>query len=464
MERDITRQLSKALQGALVPNKLNAQLFVTLADGQPVWMGSRPEEFVRDAYSYNPDVFAVISLISRSVSAVPWVVHEVKNQKAYRKYMRMPSEAKQHNLARVMIAKEQAMVEVESGNPLWDLLERPNPYMGRSEFFEAMVGFKLITGNSYVHGVKIDTGVNAGKYGELWVMPAHLMEIIASKDPEHIIRSYRLNWYRGTDGIDIPADEVMHLKYFNPNYEVPGQHLYGMSPLQAARRVVTRSNEAYTANAKMLKNMAPPGILMLNDDGVDFTDTQASDLEKQWTRKLGSDKAGKIMVTAAKFDYKQLGLSPVDLNILESQKMDLRDICNVYGVSSELLNDPDNKTNSNKKESRSALYYERVIPELDTIRDELNRWLVAPYSKMDGKQYHIDYDLSAIPALQEDMEKVTKQLLDAWWLTPNEKRTAQGYDTLDTFDVPFIPSNLIPYDGAVDLEQLAKRIGDDYRT
>jgi HK97 family phage portal protein len=203
---------------------------------------------------------------------------------------------------------------------------------------------------------------------------------------------------------------------------------------------------------------------MLNDDGVEFTDTQASDLEKQWTRKLGSEKAGKIMVTAAKFDYKQLGLSPVDLNILESQKMDLRDICNVYGVSSELLNDPDNKTNSNKKESRSALYYERVIPELDSIRDELNRWLVAPYSKQDGKQYHIDYDLSAIPALQEDMEKVTKQLLDAWWITPNEKRTAQGYDTLDTFDVPFIPANLIPYDGPVDLEQLAKRIGDDYRT
>jgi HK97 family phage portal protein len=196
---------------------------------------------------------------------------------------------------------------------------------------------------------------------------------------------------------------------------------------------------------------------------VEFTDTQASDLEKQWNRKLGSEKAGKIMVTAAKFDYKQLGLSPVDLNILESQKMDLRDICNVYGVSSELLNDPDNKTNSNKKESRSALYYERVIPELDSIRDELNRWLVAPYSKQDGKQYHIDYDLSAIPALQEDMEKVTKQLLDAWWLTPNEKRVAQGYDTLDTLDVPFIPANLIPYDGAVDLEQLAKRIGDDYR-
>jgi hypothetical protein len=61
------------------------------------------------------------------------------------------------------------------------------------------------------------------------------------------------------------------------------------------------------------------------------------------------------------------------------------------------------------------------------------------------------------------MEKVTKQLLDAWWLTPNEKRVAQGYDTLDTLDVPFIPANLIPYDGAVDLEQIAKRIGDDYR-
>jgi HK97 family phage portal protein len=461
-KRSLGIELGKALQGALAPNNLNRSLYVTLANGQPIWLGSNPEAFVRDAYLYNPDVYSVVSLISKSVSAVPWVLHEVKDRRSYAKYMRMPSEAKRHDLGKVMYRKEMAMEEIED-HPIVDLLNRPNPYMGRAEFFEAMVGYKLITGNSYTHGVRISAGRDAGKFGELWVMPAQLTEIIASKDAEYIIRGYKLNWYAGTEAYELKAEDVMHLKYFNPDYSSAGSHLYGLSPLQSARRVVTRSNEAYTANAKMLKNMSPPGILMLDDDNVEqFTETQASQLEKQWAQKIGSERAGKVMVTGAKMKWQALGLSPVDLNILESQKMDLRDICNVYGVSSELLNDPENKTNSNKKESRMALYYETVIPELDLIRDELNRWLVKEWN-VDGKMYHLDYDVASIPALQADIEKQTRQLADAWWIKGNEKRVAQGYDTDPAMDQYFVPSNLVPLTGELDLEEVVKRLGiDDY--
>jgi phage portal protein BeeE len=139
------------------------------------------------------------------------------------------------------------------------------------------------------------------------------------------------------------------------------------------------------------------------------------------------------------------------MNIIESQKMDLRDICNVYQVSSELLNDPDNKTNSNKVESRKALYYEAVIPDLDALRDDLNRWLTPSYNT-DGVEYYIDYDLSAIPALQEDMKKVVEQMGAAWWTTGNEKRRVMGYDTDPEMDKFFIPSGLVPLDTDVNFD------------
>lgn len=459
---DLSRDLGAALSKALRPNPLNRALYMTLGSGVPTWMGANPEAFVRDAYAYNPDVFSVVTTIARAAAAVPWVVHEVKDKKAYAKYMRLPSEAKRHQLARVLSAKEVALEEVEN-HPLADLLARPNPYQGRAEFFEALIGYKLITGNSYVHGVRISNGPNAGKFGELWVMPAQLVEIIASGSVEHVIGAYRLNWFAATGSYDIPAEDVLHVKYFNPQYDYPGQNLYGMSPLQAARRVVTRSNEAYTANAQLLKNMSPPGILSLDDPDVEFTPEQASQLEAQWAQKVGSQRAGKVMVTAAKMQWTALGLSPVDLNIIESQKMDLRDICNVYGVSSELFNDPDNKTNANKAESRKALYYERVIPEIDSIRDELNRWLVAPYNR-DGKIYHIDYDITSIPALQEDMEKLANNLDRSWWLTGNEKRVAQGYDTRPEMEGFFLPTAVTPYTGELDIDNALKRLGaQDYR-
>lgn len=110
-----------------------------------------------------------------------------------------------------------------------------------------------------------------------------------------------------------------------------------------------------------------------------------------------------------------------------------------------------------------ALYYETVIPELDLIKGELNRWLVPAFEK-DGKQYHLDYDIASIPALQADLEKQTAQLEKAWWLTGNERRIAQGYDTRTELDTVFIPSGLIPWDGGVDLNEVAKGLGlNDYK-
>jgi HK97 family phage portal protein len=425
-----------------VANRLNRALFVGVGDGQPLFVPDDPNQYVKDAYQYNPDVYSVVSLIARSAAAVPWLVYEVRDKKNFARYKRMPSEAKRYSLDRVMLTKAKALEEVGMDNDLGRLLDRPNPYQGGHEFRENLFGFKLITGNGYIHGVRQDIGRRNGQIVEMWVMPSQLTEIVASSDPEHIIRGYRLNWYGVAEALEIPQSDVLHTKYFNPNYDVAGSHLYGQSPLMAARRVVTRSNEAYTANAKMLKNMGPPGVLMFDDPNVSFNPEQASQLEKQYTEKTGSERAGKIMVTAAKFGYIQVGLNAVDLNIIESQKMDLRDICNVYGISSELLNDPDNKTNSNKEESRKALYYERIIPELDSFRDELNRWLVPTY----GGNFYIDYDLSAIPALQDDMEKVVNQLDKTWWITGNERRAVQGYDADPMLDRYFIPSNLIPLD------------------
>src|SRR5699024_653100 len=130
--------------------------------------------------------------------------------------------------------------------------------------------------------------------------------------------------------------------------------------IQAARGIVTQSNDTYKANSRALQNMGAEGMLS-NEDETDLTDQQISQLQKDLkARGAGPENFKKILVNTAKWRWVRFGISPVDLNIIESMKMSLRDLCNVYGISSELLNDPDNKTNSNKKESRRALYYERV--------------------------------------------------------------------------------------------------------
>lgn len=84
-----------------------------------------------------------------------------------------------------------------------------------------------------------------------------------------------------------------------------------------------------------------------------------------------------------------------------------------------------------------------VIPELDKIKDELNRWLAPKF----GDKLVIEFDYTAIPEMQEETEKVVDQLSKAWWITPNEKREVMNYgvdeENLQLNDY-FIPSNLVP--------------------
>jgi len=92
--------------------------------------------------------------------------------------------------------------------------------------------------------------------------------------------------------------------------------------------------------------------------------------------------------------------------------------------------------------ARKMLYTNSVIPELYKVRDELNRWLAPNF----GDKLFIDFDISVIPELQEETEKVVSQMTQAWWLTPNEKRMAMSYgkdEENPAMDDYYVPANTI---------------------
>jgi len=301
-----------------------------------------------------------------------------------------------------------------------------------------------------VHGVILENGVNAGLINELYAMPSQYMRVRATAKGENVVSGYSLEI--GSRRTDFEPEEVLHMKYWSPDYEGTGSHLYGLSPLHAGARVVRQSNDAYTAQTALLQNSGAMGILAVDPDSM--TEEQASQLENQYYRKYGGPhKRGRIVITGAKMDWKQIGMSAVDMNILESQKYSLRDLCNIYQINSALLNDPDNKVYNNVKEARKALYYEKVLPELDTFRDELNRWLTARYNEKTGGNFYIDYDLESVPALQADMKLVMEQVKDAWWITGNEKREAMGYDHDPVMDQFFVPAGLLPLGATEETEK-----------
>lgn len=468
---ELRKGLSKALQMAVkaAPNKnyLNEQIFRHFASNAPIFLSDNPDSYIKNAFEFNADVYSVTTNILRACSSVPFVVHEIKDEQKARKYIRLKStnrnSANPSAMNKAMQLKEQAFEEAPDSD-LAKLLERPNPLQAFPEFLENMLGFKLITGNTYVHGVELTDK----RFSEMWVMPAQYTRIVADEGTEGLIKAYILELFGYQE--QIPAESVMHLKYWNPNYSVSGSHLYGMSPLKSLRSVIRNSNDGQTSLSRAFKNMGAEGMVFVDDPDVDqLTQEQTDALQRDLKRRgAGPDNYKSWLVTATKMGFVPFGMSPVDLEILASIGESRRAICNAYGYPSQLLNDSAASTFSNMEEARKILYLDLVIPELERVFSELNRWLVPRFNEASGKRYHIDYDVSGIEALSANMVEKSEWLDRAWWLTPNEKRQEMDFESSENplFDESWVEFSKAPISmmgGSGDLtEEQIKLLKSEY--
>ncbi len=80
----------------------------------------------------------------------------------------------------------------------------------------------------------------------------------------------------------------------------------------------------------------------------------------------------------------------------------LRKFCNVYGMSSQLFNDPAKKTFNNLGEAKKSLYTESAIPLAQLFVDSWNEHLTPIFNEVEGREYMIKLDTSKIEVLQKD--------------------------------------------------------------
>jgi HK97 family phage portal protein len=246
--------------------------------------------------------------------------------------------------------------------------------------------------------------------------------------------------------------EILHDKFYNPQWNVTGNQLYGQSPLRAAARTLTRSNEAKTASVAAFQNGGPAGVLFMNDDRFDPTNgtQQAQALKTAISQKGGSSNFNSIAVSGYKVDWKAIGLSPVELNIIESEKWDMKALCNIYGVPSQLLNDADNKTYNNQLEGEKALTLRCAIPLLDALTENLNRKLHSDWGYK-GSNLYVGYDMKVYQELEANKSEQATWLDKAWWIAPAQKMEIMGikvpdYIPSEEMEKLYVPSGLQPVD------------------
>lgn len=367
--------------------------------GRAVWTPRRFDRLAEEGYRKNVIGFRAINQVTRATASVNW-----------RQFRRVRGR-------RVAL----------DAHPLLALLGRPNPLMARSEFFEAVAGFLLIAGNSFIEAVPAD-----GPPRELWPLRPDRMRVIAGKTglPRgfvYTVGGVERRW--DADPVS-GRSPILHLRSFNPLDD-----WYGMSPIEAAATAIDQRNESDKWNMALLQNGARPSGALVFDPksgaGANLSDEQFERLKREVSEQYsGARNAGRPMLLEGGLTWREMSLSPKDMDFLKARDAAARDIAQAFGVPPQLLGIPGDNTYSNYREARLALWEETVIPLLRHVRDELNAWL-APLFDDD---LELDVDLDDVPALALRRESLWTRLQAADFLSVNEKRQAAGFGPIEAGD------------------------------
>lgn len=331
---------------------------------QAVWSDWTVSKAVAEGYKATSWVYRAVSIIATNASSVPWVVFGKDNQAIWE-------------------------------HPISKLLDKPNPFFTRQQLIELIVDWLALAGNGYL---KIVTG-SRGDPQELWPVSPDRIAPRPSSDPAKFIDGYEVLDSKGVRRLssEYTPENTAHFKLMNP-----ANPYAGISPLMAAARAADLDNAQQEWNVSVMQNRAVPEGLFTFKRDLDETLFSAI-VRRLKERMSGTAKARDPMVVGSEATYTRLGLSPVELDYLESRKFSRDEMYIVYGIPPQLGGAMEASTYNNFAASMRIFWETTLIPTyLDKIKDGLN----AALSKHLQPGQYICYDLSTIAAMRDnDAEK-----------------------------------------------------------
>ncbi|MEO1989401.1 MAG: phage portal protein [Martelella sp.] len=352
--------------------------------GEARWTGRSYAALSREGFMKNPVAHRAVRLIAEAAAAMPWQLFD-----------------------------EGALV---SDHPLLALLKRPNGRMSGSDFFEALFGHLLLSGNAYVEPILVGETLR-----ELYLLRPDRVRIIEGRDGWPEAYEYRIGAHVSRFAAEGDGLTVLHMRLFHPLDDHSG-----LSPLAAAQMALDLHNASSVWNKALLDNSArPSGALVYQPkDGGNLTEEQYERLKQELEEGYaGPMRAGRPLLLEGGLDWKAMGLTPRDMDFTEARNGAARDIALAIGVPPMMLGIPGDNTYSNYQEANRAFYRLTVLPLIARTAAALTSWLAPVY----GAGLKLEVDLDQVSALSAERDALWTRVSGADFLSDEEKREAVGY-------------------------------------
>jgi HK97 family phage portal protein len=315
--------------------------------------------------------------------------------------------------------------EVDDVHPAVWLVNHPNPYTSRGQFWSSILMDRYLAGNGYALKARYQSGILAGTVAELWrLRPDRVRPVpgnMAAGEP--FIKAYE---YRvGSEMQTFDAADILHFKAPNPL-----DAYTGAPPLLPIMDRITI--DQYMRNfLRTFFERGGAGVgAMLNIKNGKLNQQEKDDMRDRFRRMFGSGVYDILISSAEDMQYTPFGLNrglrdalPKEIDAVTEARIAM--VLAIPGSILGLLIGYETSSYANQRIAWSVFWDITMTPLLSDFDDVLNLGLVNEFGNID----ELVFDLSDIRALQEDedalQERARKNVDSGLW-TIEEGRAGTG--------------------------------------
>lgn len=388
--------------------------------------------YLENGFLYNPTVFSVISQKAKKANQIPFFVKKVKNENA-RKQLQAFKQATKGGLRPAQTLKQKALEKKAFEEEYLDFpMVKPNPDQSWADIISLFFTFMDVTGNCYLYKLKGDFKKDPL---QLYVLPAHLIRIVLKEGADLRGMESPVSHYvmiEGNTSIRFERDEIIHIKTSNPDFDLNGSHLYGLSPLRPILRNIQSSNEGIDNNVRTMLNSGVFGFI--TGDTIALNEGQANAIKEQITQMRASKETlGHIRGASAKLNFTKISVDTDKLQPFAYFANDEKQICNALSWDNKLLNNDDGAKYDNMETAESRAVTNGILPLLKMLEDKLNEEFIKEFSGYENTL--MEFDASDLPELQQDIKTMVDwliQLQREGTLNRDEVREYVNFPKLET--------------------------------
>ena len=428
IERFFRPQIERAIL-----NRFNQAFYGTIGTHATSYDPNSKQVYLEQGYLSNPIVFSIINQRAKKATQIPFYIKKVKNKKAKNELDMFRMATKWNHRPQQQIELKGLKANAYDEGYMDFPLTRPNPLQTWADIKGLYETNMSYNGNFYAYKLK---GEFSDEPLALYVLPSHMVEIVLKKDASLLGLENPIDYYLLIEGdryVRFDVTEIIHIKYPNPQYDMNGAHLYGLSPLRAGLRNIQSSNLGLDLNTDTMLNGGAFGFIH-GKNGMPMTPDQADEIKNRLKEMRSSkDVLGKIAGASGELGFTQIRLSAKEMELFQYFAFDQKQLCNILGWDDKLLNNDEGAKYDNLSSAEQRVVVNTTMPSLQLFDEAMTDQCVRMFK---GYQDAIlEHDPTNLPEMQQDMAEMMTwigQAVDRAVLNRDEAREFIKLPKLET--------------------------------